>query len=190
MTEQRRGRPRSDSARRAILDAAVDELREHGYRNVTIEGIAARAGAGKQTIYRWWPSKADVVLEAVMDLAASTIRIPDRGTLAADLPAFIEATFRQSDQAPLVVGLMAEALLDQGFARTFRERFIASRRDALRLIFERARARGELPPSADLDLLVDVVFGVLWYRLLVGHAPLTPKSARALSDLVLRAVGS
>ena len=186
----RRGRPRSDAARRAILAAAEAELRERGYAALTVDGIAARAGVGKQTIYRWWASKADVVLEAMLASAASRIPMPDTGTLELDLRTFLVATFRQRDQRPLVRGLMAQALLDAQFAEKFREQFLFGRRAALRSVFARARERGELPGDIDVELLIDVAFGVLWYRLLIGHAPLTAVSARQVTDLIVRVVGS
>jgi AcrR family transcriptional regulator len=182
------GRPRSDEARQAILSAALAELGERGYAGVTVEGIAARAGVGKQTIYRWWPSKAEVVLEAARVEASARIKVPDRGSLGADLRAFLTATFRQRDQQPVVVGLMAQALLDAEFAEKFREQFLFRRRAALRAVFDRGRERGELPAGVDVELLIDVVFGVLWYRLLIGHAPLTPRAARQLAEVVERAV--
>ena len=182
------GRPRSDEARQAILSAALAELGDRGYAAVTVEGIAARAGVGKQTIYRWWPSKADVVLEAAGVEAEARIAVPDRGSLAADLRGFLAATFRQRSQQRVVVGLMAQALLDAAFAEKFREQFLFGRRAALRAVFERADERGELPAGVDVELLIDVVFGVLWYRLLIGHAPLTPRAARQLAELVERAV--
>ncbi|HEY0812061.1 MAG TPA: TetR/AcrR family transcriptional regulator [Pseudonocardia sp.] len=182
------GRTRSEASRRAILDAAIAELREHGYPAVTVDGIAARAGAGKQTIYRWWGSKADVVLDAVLDLAEATIALPDEGTLAADLDAFLTATFRQRDQRDALAGLMAHSVLDPAFATPFRERFLFRRRAALRTLLDRGRARGEIAPDIDLELVVDVVFGVLWYRLLVENAPLSEDAGHELTDLVLRAL--
>jgi AcrR family transcriptional regulator len=186
--ERRPGRPRSEETRRAILAAAMDELIERGYAALTVEGIAARAGAGKQTIYRWWSSKADVVLDAMLVTAASRITVPDEGTLAADLTAFLRATFRQRDQRPVLVGLMAQALLDPVFAEAFRDRFLFARRAALRQVLDRAAVRGELGADVDLDLVLDVVFGVLWYRILVDHAPLGESAGRELAEFVLRAV--
>ena len=183
------GRPRSDEARQSILTAALAELGDRGYAAVTVEGIAARAGVGKQTIYRWWPSKADVVLEAAGVEAEARIAVPDRGSLAADLRGFLAATFRQRSQQRVVVGLMAQSLLDPAFAEKFREQFLFRRRAALRSVFERALERGELRPDEDVELLLDVVFGVLWYRMLIGHAPLTRRAADQLAALVLRTVG-
>jgi AcrR family transcriptional regulator len=185
--ERRPGRPRSEESRRAILAAAIEGLQEHGYAALTIEGIAARAGVGKQTIYRWWPSKADVVLDAMLDLAATRIAIPDAGSLPADLSAFLSATFRQHGQRTVLIGLMAEALLDPVFAVAFRDRFLFRRRDALRVVLDRAAARGEIAADLDPELLIDVVYGVLWYRLLLDHAPLDEDAGRELAALVVRA---
>lgn len=186
------GRPRDETIRRAVLAAAIDELTERGYQATTVEGIAARAGAGKQTLYRWWSGKADIVLEALLDTAESTIAVPDTGALADDLRAFLTDTFRQRGQRPVLVGLMAQALLDPTFGDAFRERFLFRRRDTLRGILERAAARGELgrrgSDPADVDLLIDVVFGVLWYRLLLEHAPLDDDAGARLARLVLAAV--
>ncbi|MDN2499613.1 TetR/AcrR family transcriptional regulator [Nocardia nova] len=171
-----------------MLSAAMAELREKGYAALTIEGIAARAGSGKQTIYRWWPSKADVVLEAMLTEVAAVIAVPDTGSLPGDLTAFLADTFRQRGQRPVLVGLMAQALLDPAFAQAFRDRFLFSRRDALRQIIDRAIARGEVAADMDPDLMIDVVYGVLWYRLLLDHAPLDDESGRQLADFVVRAV--
>ncbi|WP_435132797.1 TetR/AcrR family transcriptional regulator [Actinacidiphila sp. bgisy144] len=188
MTGDRRpGRPRSEAARQAILGAAIDELRERGYGALTVEGIAARAGVGKQTIYRWWSSKADVVLTALLDLSQTTVAVPDEGTLSDDLTAFLAATFRQHGQRPVLVGLMAQALLDPAFATDFRDRFLFGRRAVLRQILERAAVRGEITPETDLELLIDVVYGVLWYRLLLDHAPLDEAVGRELAALVVKA---
>ena len=185
--DKRPGRPRSEATRRAILTAAIDELTERGYAQLSVEGIAARAGAGKQTIYRWWPSKADVVLDALLDAAASTIAVPDEGSLQADLDAFLVATFRQRGQRPVLVGLMAEALLDPVFAVQFRDRFLMGRRDVLRAVLDRAADRGEIAADVDPEMVLDIVFGVLWYRLLLDHAPLDEAAGQHLAALVTRA---
>src|SRR5579862_8854730 len=92
------GRKRSEQSRLAILTAAYDLVGEIGYARLTVEGIAARAGTGKQTIYRWWPSKADVVLDALATKADLNIPIPDEGSYAADLRAFLLASFALGNQ--------------------------------------------------------------------------------------------
>ncbi|GLY77506.1 TetR/AcrR family transcriptional regulator [Actinoallomurus iriomotensis] len=170
----RPGRKRSEESRRAILAAAAELTAEVGYANLTIEGIAARSGAGKQTIYRWWPSKADVLLDALATKADVHIPIPDEGAYEADLRAFLAATFTLGSRPQVVQllrALMAEAQINAEFGERFRETFLRQRRAALGVIVERAEARGELPPDLTPDTVVDLVFGMLWYRILAAHRP-------------------
>ncbi|MCP2321986.1 AcrR family transcriptional regulator [Hamadaea flava] len=165
----RPGRPRSEASRLAILAAALDLLAEVGYAGLTIEGIAARSGAGKQTIYRWWPSKADVLLDALTTKAELHIPIPDEGSYPADLRAFLTATFQLGGQ-PRIAGtlraLMAEAQVNPAFGERFRAEFLSHRRAALRQLVDRAQDRGDLPPGLSPETVLDLVFGLLWYRLL------------------------
>ncbi|MCO5970883.1 TetR/AcrR family transcriptional regulator [Actinoallomurus soli] len=187
---RRPGRPRSEAARQAILKATHDELLERGYGELTMEGIAARAGVGKQTIYRWWRSKAEVALDALLAVAAEGIPIPDEGALEADLTAFLRRTYgMQESEGPILKGLLAQSLLDPGFAETFRDHFLAGRRSALNTVLDQAVARGEIPAGTDLGLLHDVVYGVLWYRLLFRNAPLDDAAALDVASLIARSVG-
>lgn len=177
------GRPRSDTTRQAILDAALELVGEVGYPRTTVDGIAQRAGAGKQTIYRWWSGKAEVVLEALTSNAARAIPLPDLGDLRSDLYAFLRATFRAGRRAgivPVLKALMAEAQLDEAFAEAFRTRFLEHRREALAQLLR--QYPDQLRTSEAVAL--DVVFGALWYRGLVGHAPLNDALARELTDLL------
>ncbi|WP_433182336.1 TetR/AcrR family transcriptional regulator [Actinoallomurus sp. CA-150999] len=186
---RRPGRPRSETARLAILKATHDELVDRGYGELTMAGIAARAGVGKQTIYRWWRSKAEVALDALLNMASEGIPIPDEGGLEADLGVFLRRTFgMQEPSRPILMGLLAESLLDPVFAEAFRDRFLAGRRAALRTILERAVARGEISADEDLGLLLDVVYGVLWYRMLFQHAPLNDATAEDIAALIARSV--
>jgi AcrR family transcriptional regulator len=182
----RPGRPRSATAHTSILAAALTLLRQKGYRSVTIEGIAAEAGVGKQTIYRWWPSIAAVILEAFAQYTADRIEIPDSGNVQSDLQVFLSQAFgvlsRESGQ--IVRGLMSEALLDPAFADAMRDIFIASRRSALREILTKGIERGELAPDADIELVIDLIYGPMWYRLLNNHAPLDVKFADQLSEMI------
>ncbi|MFD0688808.1 TetR/AcrR family transcriptional regulator [Actinomadura fibrosa] len=182
------GRRRNEAARRAILDVAVELLGRTDDAPVTIDTIAAAAGVGKQTIYRWWPSKGAVLLEAMAERAGHDIPVPDTGTLRGDLDEFLTATFRRAGMrltATVLRHSMAEAQRDQ-HAREQMRAFVGARRDVLRGVLARARDRGEIAPDADLDLIVDQAYGVLWYRILTGHAPLgdadASRLARALSD--------
>jgi AcrR family transcriptional regulator len=163
------GRKRSEQSRLAILTAAYELAGEIGYARLTVEGIAARAGTGKQTIYRWWPSKADVVLDALATKADLDIPIPDEGSYAADLRAFLLASFALGNQSTLIGilrALMAQAQIDPEFWQRFREAFLQRRRDALGVITGRAKARGDLPPGLSTGTVADIVFGVIWYRVL------------------------
>lgn len=167
-------------------------LAAHGYRALTMEGIAAAAGVGKQTVYRWWPSKAAVVLAALAEHAEGEIPLPDTGDGREDVTRFLRDTFAalRGSAGPAVRALMAEAQLDPAFAAEFRARLIDRRRAGLRALLARARARGELARDADLDLLMDVAYGVLWYRLLLEHAPPSAGAAAAIAGIVFSATGT
>ena len=180
-------RPRSQAVRHAVLEAALELLEQGGSRQLTMEGIAERADVSKQTVYRWWPSPAAVLMEAVNEKAATLVPDEDLGALAADLRAFVRRTVAslRAGTAPIVATLMAKAQLAETFASLFRDQFIARRRQALRALFERARDRGEIDPSTDLDLLVDIGFGTIWYRVLNRHAPLSRRFADQLADALL-----
>jgi AcrR family transcriptional regulator len=185
----RPGRKRSEESRRAILAAAIELTAESGYAALTIEGIAARSGAGKQTIYRWWRSKADVLLDALALKADLHIPVPDEGSYEEDLRAFLAATFVLGSRAKVMGplrALMAEAQIDAEFGERFREEFMRQRRAALGVLVERARDRGELPDGVPPELVVDVVFGTLWYRILAAHRPVDQDLIDQLVTLLTR----
>jgi len=170
----RPGRKRSEESRQAILTAAAELVAEVGYAGLSIEGIAARSGTGKQTIYRWWPSKADVLLEALAEKADLHIPIPDEGSYAADLRAFLAASFalgRTPQVIEVLRALMAEAQIDPEFGERFRAGFLRRRREALGVLVDRALARGDLPPVPRAATVADLVFGLIWYRVLATRDP-------------------
>jgi AcrR family transcriptional regulator len=181
----RPGRKRSEGSRQAILAAALELTAEVGYGGLTVDGIAARAGTGKQTIYRWWPSKDDVLLEALADRAALDVVVPDQGSYRADLQAFLIASFALSrlPQVPDILrALMARAQIDEEFGQRFRASFLQHRRDALAVLVDRARDRGDLPGKLAPDTVADVVFGVIWYRLLAGREPFGDRLASEIAS--------
>ncbi|MDT0342486.1 TetR/AcrR family transcriptional regulator [Streptomyces litchfieldiae] len=185
----RPGRRRSEESRRAILGAALDLVGEGGFAGLTVEGVAARAGVGKQTIYRWWPSKADVLLDALVEEAELRVPAGDHGGYAADLRAFLGDTFRLGSRpwvAEVLRALMAHAQVDPAFGERFRDSFLRARRDALRRIVERARERGDLPPRPAPDTVLDLVFGVLWYRILATREPLDEALVGELLSVLVR----
>jgi AcrR family transcriptional regulator len=181
-------RTRSEESREAILDAALTLARKSGYGKVTVDALALAAGVGKQTIYRWWSSLGEVVLEALR-AHARAIPAPETGTLEGDLSAFLRVTFRlvrgPEGTAPILKGLMAEAQLDDRFAPRFAD-FVEERRDVLRTIVLR-----HVPSSrrSEVDATVDMLFGAMWYRMLVGHAPLDAAFAQTLAELTARQHG-
>ena len=183
------GRRRNEAAREAIIDAAIRLLAEEGYEGFAIERLAKEAGVGKQTVYRWWPSKAAVIAEAVGARAENTIPVPDTGDLLADLTEFFETTFAQSADGrtlPLLKQMMVVALQDPQAARSFGE-FLERRRNELRALLERGVERGTLSGAADLDFLTDLAYGLLWYRGLIGHRPLDDDAAQKLAVSIVAA---
>ncbi|MQY36298.1 putative HTH-type transcriptional regulator [Streptomyces sp. RB17] len=182
------GRRRNEAARRAILDAALELLADADGAPVSVETIARAAGVGKQTLYRWWPSKGAVLLDALTDRAAQDVPAPDTGSLRADLRELAVATFeasRRPPSGPALRTLVREAARDPHLAELMRT-FTESRRAAVRRILERGRERGELSADRDVDLLVDQFYGFFWYRFLLGHAPLDGTAAELLTDSLLR----
>ncbi|WP_316741431.1 TetR/AcrR family transcriptional regulator [Streptomyces sp. MK7] len=182
------GRRRNEAARRAILDAALDLLADADGAPVSVETIARAAGVGKQTLYRWWPSKGAVLLEALTDRAAQDVPAPDTGSLRGDLRALATATFDASQRppsAPALRTLVREAARDPHLAELMRT-FTEQRRAAVRQILARGRDRRELPADRDIDLLVDQFYGFFWYRFLLGHAPLDAATAEEITDSLLR----
>jgi AcrR family transcriptional regulator len=182
------GRKRSEQAHSAILKAALALLRQRPYADLNCDMIASEAGVGKQTIYRWWNNKAEVVLEALSQHARA-VTAPETGALESDVRAFFEETFRlvrgSRGTGAVLKGLMAEAQLDPEFARSFAA-FIETRRSALHAVL----ARHSRADEHELGTLVDMLFGAFWYRLLLGHAPLTSAVAATLGKLAARGAGS
>ncbi|MER7761934.1 TetR/AcrR family transcriptional regulator [Streptomyces sp. NPDC097619] len=186
---------RNERSRRAILDAALALVGEVGYNKLTIEAIAARAGVGKQTIYRWWPSKAAVLLDASLALAGDADQeggwagLPDTGDLAADLKLVLRATVDELTQekydAPtraLTAAGATDPALGEQFTRRLLEPQLALYEDRLRT----AREAGTLRAEADLRLVAELLVGPLMHRWLLRTAPLDHAYADALVDHVLR----
>jgi AcrR family transcriptional regulator len=170
-----------------VLGAAARLLEEEGYGALTMEGIARGAGVSKQTIYRWWPSKAAILLEALNEVAEAVAPAPDAGSLEADLRPFLRWSVGggRGRNGRVLAAVMAAAQLDEDFGAAFRRGFLRRRREVLRQILERGRERGEVALSVDLDFVVELVFGALWYRILSRNAPLNGQFADRLTDAVL-----
>ncbi len=184
-----RGRPRSDSSHRAIVTAAQELLVEHGYRELTIEGVAARAGVGKQTIYRWWPSRAALVLEAYLGGSDAIDPPPPSGSVEEDARALLDwlvAVLAQPIGGRVVAGLVADMQHDPDLAERFHRGVVPARRLAMVEALERGRERGEIRDDADLELAVDALHGAVFYRLLLSGEPLDTTFTAQLAREVLR----
>jgi AcrR family transcriptional regulator len=182
------GRRRNDAARDAILQATFRLLSDPAIKSVTIDTIAAEAGVGRQTIYRWWPSKGAVVADALAEYAR--VVVPDRHTasFAADLEAFFVDSFaglQDQGLAGRLRQIVAGAQDDEHVAQALAD-FTAIRRAALRELLERGQGTGDVAADADLDMLVDMAYGVLYYRLLVRHRPLDAEAGRSLARELVR----
>lgn len=184
------GRPRSEEAHRAILDAALRLTADEGYQAVTIKGIAEAAGVGRQTIYRWWPTKAAIVLEAVRGIARNQAQPEPTGDAVADLRALLRATFALNSAAgPAISGMMAESTGDPQFAALLQEQLLAPRRAVVRDILRRGQETGQLGCATGLDLVVDAVWGTMWYRTLSKHRPVDAALADEVTAAVVRMLG-
>jgi AcrR family transcriptional regulator len=190
-TAPRRGRPRSEKARRAILQAAADLLLDHGVARVSMDAVAERAGVSKATIYRWWPSKERLALDALVEWAATSSPARDTGTLRGDLLALVRPWVREIRRRPfgrVIAALVTEAQSNSEFAAEYRRHFVEQRREPMRAAFARAVARGEAPADLDIEVALDLIYGPLYHRLLHGHAPLTERFAQDVVDLSLAGI--
>jgi AcrR family transcriptional regulator len=172
---------RNKKKHEAILAAAESLLNERGYMSVTIEAIAARAGAGKQTIYRWWASKADVYMELYSVLATRDIQLPDTGSVEQDLCELLDRLFKlfnQTAAGPALAGLVAESQSNRELGTLLFAELVTSRRKLYRELLERGIRRGEIRRQLDIEMAIDMLCGPAWYRLLLGHAPLHRRFAK------------
>jgi AcrR family transcriptional regulator len=191
---RRPGRPRSEKSQRAILAAASDLLHERPLSEISMDAVAERAGASKATIYRWWPSKELLALDAVFSEWGSPLPADiDEGTLRDDLRALMLPWVGRLRSAPfgrVVAALTVELHNDPAFCEAYHTHFVEPRRAPGRAALERAANRGEIAADTDIDLALDMLYGPIYHRLLNLHAPLDEDFAGAVVDGVLAAVGS
>ncbi|MCP4384312.1 MAG: TetR/AcrR family transcriptional regulator [Hyphomicrobiales bacterium] len=173
---------------RAILKTTRGLLGTVGYSRLTIEGIAAKAGCGKTTIYRWWPTKGDLVLEAVgSDIEIGVV--PNTGSTAGDLQVAIEqlmTTFSKRLAGIVIFAAIATAADDPTMAAAFRDRYVYPWRVSAAEAIARGIERGDLPPDTDVQFLLDVIVGTVFQRTLVLREPMTEGLVEQILALVLR----
>jgi AcrR family transcriptional regulator len=186
-----RGRPRSAEADRAILTATADLLAERGLAAMSIEEVAARAGVGKTTIYRRWPSKGLLALDAFVISFRAEQPLPDTGSLRGDLLSALHAWVRavtQTAMGPMLTGLIAEAQHDPELRGAWRDRVLEPMRTQHRVMLDRAISRGEIAASVDRDVVLDLFFGAAEHRLLLGHLPMTGDFIAEVVDMILTGI--
>ncbi|MGH1562289.1 TetR/AcrR family transcriptional regulator [Mumia sp. DW29H23] len=182
-------RRRSERARTAVLGAAAELVEEVPYAKVTVEAIAARAGVGKQTIYRWWPSRGAVVFDALLARAGGAeAPLPDTGDLRADLSTFLGqavTAMTAPHEDAFLRAVTVEILQDATVAAQYRERLMVPQRAAVRSRLESAQVAGEIRAGTDLDVLVECLLGPVVGRWVLGSGDLDTAYAHAVVGLVL-----
>ncbi len=172
--EKRPGRPRSDKARDAILDATRKTLVHTPLRDISIEAIAKRAGVGKTTIYRWWPHKAAVVMEAFLEQPGLNNILPTTPTASEALKVQLEKLIRQlrGQNGRIVANIIAEAQAEPEALRLFNTHFLNERMNNLRRYIEHGKAHGVFRPDIDTEIALDQLAGPLFYRLMTRDSGL------------------
>jgi AcrR family transcriptional regulator len=182
---------RSERSRRATLDAALELCAEKAYGRVTVEAIAARAGVSKKTIYRWWPSKGAVMLEALSEMLADATPFVDTGDIEADLRTHVNGLVKlisTPPYGPLYAGILSEMHHDDGLARSVREQLVGPRVDAAVGRLRHAQEQGQIPAGADLPLAVELLYGPVYYRLVLRKPAQDETAVAALVSHVLRSL--
>ncbi len=182
---------RNEHSRRAILAATIALIGELGYDGVSIEAIARRAGVGKQTIYRWWPSKGAVALEALDDSLATVVDFPDTGDIVADLRTQMVGVTQllgSTAVGPVYQGLLAAAQSDPALSRAHLEQVIEPATVACLARIARAQERGEMRADADPQELIDMLYGAIYYRLVLHTRPLDTGQIDAALGIVFEGV--
>jgi AcrR family transcriptional regulator len=181
-----RGRQRSLEAEASILKAALYLLERKPLRQVTADAIAQRAGVSKATIYKWWPNKSMVALDAYLGGMTERVSMPDTGCAEKDFTEQLKSvtTFYRSPLGRLFCQFIAEGQSDAGFLAQFRERFLFARRDAARVMWRRGVDRGEIRKEIDGEIVLDLIYGPMIFRLLAGHGSLNDHESEAMIQAV------
>jgi AcrR family transcriptional regulator len=181
------GRPRSEPARLAILRSTLKLLGKKGFSELTIEAVAAHAGVGKATVYRWWPNKAALIADAFASSTTRKLHFPDTGSVLTDMSQQMRQLIKvfRSRRGRIVAAILGGGQSDQDLIAAFRERFLWPRRREAYATLRRGILRGELRKEVDLDLLLDSLYGPIYMRFLIRHDKLTPDFVNNLCELVL-----
>lgn len=181
------GRPRSEAARRAILRSTLRLLRTAGFGELSIEAIAADANVGKATVYRWWPNKGALVVDAFSSSVRRQLLFPDTGSVYSDMSLQMShlVQLMLSPRGQIVAALIGGGQTDPDLISAFRERFVRPRRKEAYQTLRKGIERGELPPDADLDLILDSLYGAIYMRFLIWKVGLNDAFIQNISKMVL-----
>ncbi|GAA3101591.1 TetR/AcrR family transcriptional regulator [Pseudonocardia yunnanensis] len=188
----RPGRPRSEQTHKAVLRATAELMHEVGLRVMTTEEIAARCGASKATIYKWWPNKYAVAIDALLSEMFVESDDPDTGSVFEDFRLALRGIMRfyNSPSGRVFAQIVGEAQFDPQIAAELSNRLVAPRRRLVRTILDRGIARGELRADIEPEAAIDLMFGAAIYRLVTAHAPMDDDAADAIVDLAIRGLAS
>jgi AcrR family transcriptional regulator len=186
------GRPRSEASRQRILAAARELLEERGLRAMTICAIAERAGTSKVTVYRWWSHKAAIVLEAMLSEVSPEIPYRESASPLESLRDQMKSfsRFLNGANGRLLQSVVAEGVLDAEVGHAYRQHWVKPRRDDARKLLLRAVEAGEVGAEVDLEVVLDALFGPLYYRFLIQHARLDSAFAESIFGSVMGGVAS
>jgi AcrR family transcriptional regulator len=182
------GRPRSEQSRQAILRSTLKFLQQRGgIPELSIEAVAEDANVSKATVYRWWPTKAALVVDAFSESADKELQFPDTGSLLNDISLQMHRLIRifRSSRGKVVAALLAGGQSDPELIEAFQERFLWPRRKRAYKTLQRGIERGELPRNCDLDLILDALYGPIYMRFLIRHTELREEFADEICTLVL-----
>lgn len=188
---RRPGRPRSVAREQAILRSAGKLLLEAGMAGFTIERVAAEAGVSRVTIYKWWPSRGALALDGFLHAVQDEIAYPDTGDLRADLTAQVASLirlFRDTPAGQVLAGLLGAAQQDRAMAQEFRDRWQRPRRALAEQVLRRAQREGQVRKDADLAVIIDQIYGPVYFRLIAGHEALSDELAAAIVGNILGGV--
>lgn len=181
------GRPRDPAVDDAIIEAALTELAERGYTDLTMAKVARRAGVSKPTVYRRWADKTQLVVEAIASRMPAP-QFPETGDVTADLTTYADRlvdTFTRTPAGQVLPGLVAAMAADPELADQYRTLLIHPLRQHMQRVIERGIACGQLRPDTDVELVLDVIAGPVYVRLLITGRPIDPSYSRAAVGLVL-----
>lgn len=187
MTEPKTpGRHRSLEAEASILKAVLHLLERKPLREVTADAIARKAGVSKATIYKWWPNKSLVALDAYLGCMTEQVVMPDTGSAETDFTVQLKSVtaFYKSPRGRLFCQFIAEGQSDPAFLALFRERFLYVRRDAARVMWRRGVDRGEIRKEINSEIVLDLIYGPMVFRLLAGHGSLSDHESEAMVKAV------